>query len=55
MDALGYSEWVSSLLWLVIAAGVAFAVGLWLRYRRSKIQQRYQSRFEDEQREKPES
>ena len=53
MDVLGYAEWESSLLWLVIAAGVAFAIGMWLRYRRAKIQQRYQNRFEDESKQGP--
>jgi len=54
MDSLGYAEWVTSLLWLAIAAGVAFAIGLWLRYRRAKIQERYQNRFDDESKQESE-
>ena len=37
-----------SLVWLLVAAGVAFAIGLLLRYRRDKIQKQYQSRVEQQ-------
>jgi len=45
-------RWVNeasvSLLVLIVAAGVAFGVGVLLRYRRAKIQRQYQDRIEEE-------
>ena len=41
------SPWWQPLLWLVIAAAVAFAVGLFIKYRRAAIQREYQRHIED--------
>ena len=41
-------EALPSLVVLVVAAGVAFGIGLLLRYRRAKIQRQYQSRVEED-------
>ena len=58
MDVLAEAElwrWLKeawpSLAVLVVAAGVAFAVGMLLQYRRSKIQRQYQDRVERERQE----
>jgi hypothetical protein len=39
---------IPSLVVLIVAAGVAFGIGLLLRYRRAKIQRQYQNRVEEE-------
>ena len=57
MGMLAYAEWLQqawpSLLALVSAAVVAFAIGLLLRARRAKIQRQYQNRIEQENSEGP--
>jgi hypothetical protein len=44
-DPETWKQWWDALRWLVIAAAVAFAVGLFVRFRRSRIQRRYQERM----------
>jgi hypothetical protein len=41
-----FEDWIPSLVVLVATASVAFAVGMFLRYRRAKIQREYQERME---------
>ena len=41
------SAWMPSLVVLVVTAAVAFGIGMFLRYRRAKIQREYQERVDE--------
>ena len=40
------SDWVPSLVVLVVTAAVAIGIGMLLRYRRARIQREYQERMD---------
>jgi len=46
-EQLAGSPWVKPFVWLVVAAGLAFAVGMFVKYRRAAIQREYQRRIEE--------